>query len=245
MEKVNGEMSVLGIIGGMGPMATAYFLQLIVQMTDAATDQEHIEILVHSKPGIPDRTSYILGKSQDNPMPEMIEIGKKLADQGAGVLAIPCITAHYFQKELEEFIGIPIINAIEETADYLAQRHLCKVGIMATDGTIESGIFQRELEKKNIEVVLPSKENQKNVMYLIYENVKAGIKLDKTVFEKVSEELFEKGAGVILLGCTELSLMKRDDKLGDKYLDVMEVLARKAVLSCGKLAQRYEELLFN
>ena len=226
-------------------MATAYFLQLIVQMTDAATDQEHIEILVHSKPGIPDRTSYILGKSQDNPMPEMIEIGKKLADQGAGVLAIPCITAHYFQKELEEFIGIPIINAIEETADYLAQRHLCKVGIMATDGTIESGIFQRELEKKNIEVVLPSKENQKNVMYLIYENVKAGIKLDKTVFEKVSEELFEKGAGVILLGCTELSLMKRDDKLGDKYLDVMEVLARKAVLSCGKLAQRYEELLFN
>ena len=82
-------------------------------------------------------------------------------------------------------------------------------------------------------------------MYLIYENVKAGIKLDKTVFEKVSEELFEKGAGVILLGCTELSLMKRDDKLGDKYLDVMEVLARKAVLSCGKLAQRYEELLFN
>jgi len=238
-------MSVLGIIGGMGPMATAYFLQLIVQMTDAATDQEHIEILVHSKPGIPDRTSYILGKSQDNPMPEMIEIGKKLADQGAGVLAIPCITAHYFQKELEEFIGIPIINAIEETADYLAQRHLCKVGIMATDGTIESGIFQRELEKKNIEVVLPSKENQKNVMYLIYENVKAGIKLDKTVFEKVSEELFEKGAGVILLGCTELSLMKRDDKLGDKYLDVMEVLARKAVLSCGKLAQRYEELLFN
>lgn len=236
-------MSVLGIIGGLGPMATAYFLQLITQMTDAATDQEHMEILIHSKPQIPDRTRFILGRSEKSPVPDMVEIGKALAAQGADVLAIPCITAHYFQKELEEAIGIPIINAIEETADYLKERGITKVGIMATDGTIESGIFQKALEERGMEVIVPSAKQQKNVMYLIYENVKAGKKLELPVFEEVSGELLKKGAQVILLGCTELSLLKRDYELEPMYLDVMEILARKAVLSCKKLSAQYEELL--
>ena len=236
-------MDIIGIIGGLGPMATAYFLQLIVQMTDAATDQEHIEVLVHCKPQVPDRTNYILGKSQHNPVPEMKEMGRKLAQRGAAVLAIPCITAHYFQKELEEEIGIPIINAIEETADYLAVRGIRKVGIMATDGTIESGIFQKALEERGIDVVIPTKMCQKKVMYLIYENVKAGRKVEMDVFQEISGELFGEGAQVVLLGCTELSLVKRDYELDKSFLDVMEILARKAVLSCGKLNAEYEELL--
>lgn len=236
-------MNIIGIIGGLGPMATAYFLRLITQMTEAATDQEHIEVLIHSKPQIPDRTNYILGRSQKSPMPDMIVVGKKLAEQGANVLAIPCITAHYFQKEMEEAIGIPIINAIEETAEYLNARGIKKVGIMATDGTIESGIFQCALEEKGIEVVIPIKDDQKKVMYLIYENVKAGKKIDENVFQAVSEGLFKRGAQVVLLGCTELSLMKRDYNLRGAFLDVMEILARKAVLTCGKLKARYIELL--
>lgn len=235
-------MSILGIIGGLGPMATAYFLQLVTQMTDATTDQEHIEILIHSKPQVPDRTSYILNKSEDSPVPDMIEIGKELAEQGACVLAIPCITAHYFHKEMEDAIGIPIINAIEETADYLKNCGIIKVGIMATDGTIESGIFQDVLKQQGIEVIIPSGENQRKVMYLIYENVKAGKKLELSVFEEVSKELTEKGVEVILLGCTELSLLKRDYKLESICLDVMEILARKAVLICKKLRPEYEEL---
>lgn len=236
-------MSVLGIIGGLGPMATAYFLQLITEMTDASCDQEHIEILVHSKPQIPDRTSYILGKSEENPVTEMIRIGKKLSEQGAEVLAIPCITAHFFQREMEDALGVPIINAIEETALYLKEHNVSKVGIMATDGTIESGIFQHELERKGIEVIVPSKENQKKVMYLIYENVKAGKPMDKTVFDNIGFELFGKGAQVILLGCTELSLMKRDFSIKRNYLDVMEILARKSVVTCGRLNAEYDELL--
>ena len=235
-------MSVLGIIGGLGPMATAYFLQLITQMTDAQIDQDHVEILIHSKPQIPDRTSFILGKNSSSPVPDMVKVGKGLAEQGADILAMPCVTAHFFQKELEEAIGIPIINAIEETVIYLKERDVRKVGIMATDGTIESGIFQKALEEAGMEVYLPSQVQQKNVMYLIYENVKAGKPLELPVFRDVSEELLGRGAEVILLGCTELSLLKRDYDLEPWYLDVMEVLARKAVLSCKKLAPQYEEL---
>ena len=224
-------------------MATAYFLQLMTQMTDAATDQNHIEVLIHSKPQIPDRTRFILGKSNKSPVPDMVAVGEALAEQGAELLAIPCITAHFFQKELEETIGVPIINAIEETVDYLRKHGCRKVGIMATDGTIESGIFQQALEHGGIQVVVPGEAGQGKVMHLIYENVKAGRPLEYSLFEEVSEELFVQGAQVILLGCTELSLIKKEFVLAPGFLDVMEVLARKAVLSCAKLKEDYEELI--
>lgn len=236
-------MKKLGVIGGLGPMATAYFLQLVTQMSDAKTDQEHMEILLHSKPQIPDRTRYILGQSAANPMPQMADVGKALAGQGADFIAIPCITAHYFQKQLEEYIGVPVVNAIEETALYLENADIDKVGIMATDGTIESGLFQKALDAKGIGYALPDTESQRHIMHIIYENVKAGRSVELPLFQAAAMRLLENGAQVILLACTELSLIKRDYCLGAGYLDVMEVLARKAVLSCGRLKKEYEDLI--
>uniref|UniRef100_UPI0040577E09 aspartate/glutamate racemase family protein n=1 Tax=Acetatifactor sp. TaxID=1872090 RepID=UPI0040577E09 len=236
-------MKRLGIIGGLGPMATAYFLQLIIEMTDAATDQEHIEVLLHSKPQIPDRTKYILGQSTKNPMPQLLEIGRALAEQGAEVIAIPCITAHFFQRELEEKIGCPIVHAIEETARYLQTEHVTCVGLMATDGTIQSKLFQTVFAKYGITCVVPEESGQSKVMHIIYDNVKAGLPGEMDLFESVAEELFAEGAEVVLLGCTELSLLKRDDKLGKGFLDVMEVLARQVVLSCASLKKEYEHLI--
>lgn len=236
-------MKTLGVIGGLGPMATAYFLQLITQMTDAKTDQEHIEVLIHSKPGIPDRTKYILHQSTDNPLPDMVAVGKSLAAQGAEILAIPCITAHYFQKELETQIDIPVINTLTETADYLKAHNITQLGIMATDGTVESQIFQNVFDAYGIKTCIPSCDNQSKVMHLIYNNIKSGKEVEMSLFEDVSSELFEQGAQVILLGCTELSLIKNKTVLSHGYLDVMEVLARKAVLSCGHLRDEYKNLI--
>lgn len=236
-------MKKLGIIGGLGPMATAYFLQLVTQMNDAQTDQEHIEILLHSKPQIPDRTRYILGQSTENPMPQMIKVGKELAAQGVELIAIPCITAHYFQKELAEYIGVPIINAIEETSFYLANAGISKVGIMATDGTIESRLFQKYFGAKGICFILPDSEKQRQVMHIIYKNIKAGRSVDMFLFQDVAMQLFNSGAQVVLLACTELSLIKRDYPLGTGFLDVMETLARRAVITCGHLKEEYEHLI--
>lgn len=236
-------MKKLGVIGGLGPMATVYFLQLLTGMTEAETDQQHLELLVHSKPRIPDRTAYILGKSDQSPLPDMIDVGRGLAAQGAELLAVPCITAHYFQKQLEEAVGIPVINAVEETAAYLGRHKTTRAGIMATDGTIESRLFQEKLQEHGIEALIPKREDQKLVMHLIYDNVKAGKPVELPLFQRISEHLREAGADVILLGCTELSLIKRDFPLGPGYLDVMEVLARKAVLACGSLKEEFRELL--
>lgn len=236
-------MKILGIIGGLGPMATAYFMQLITEMTDAATDQEHIEILVHNKPQIPDRTEYILGKSEKSPVKDIQNVGQKLVEQGAEIVAMPCVTAHFFQRELQAGMEVPLINAIEETANYLKERGIKKVGIMATDGTIESGILQKELTRAGILAVVPRKDNQDRVMHLIYENVKAGKTIEMDCFEEIVKEFEENNVEVILLGCTELSLIKRDYPIGSGFLDIMEVLARKSVLECGTLKAEYQELI--
>lgn len=236
-------MKILGVLGGLGPMASAYFLQLITQMSEARTDQEHMEVILHSKPQIPDRTQYILGKSNDNPVPQMVLAGRGLAAQGAELLAIPCVTAHYFQEQLEAEIGIPILNAIEETAIYLKQAKVARAGVLATDGTLSSGLFQSCLSRHGIGCIVPEAQEQKMVMQLIYDDVKAGKPVELPLFAAVSERLFAQGVEVILLACTELSLIKRDHSLGAGYLDVLEVLARQAVVQCGRLKQEYESLI--
>lgn len=224
-------------------MATAYFLQLLTQMSSAGTDQEHMEIYVISRPSIPDRTNYILGLGEKSPVPEMIAVGSRLKMLGADLLAMPCITGHYFHREIEQGVGLPMLNAIEETAVYLKSRKIKRAGILATDGTVKSGIFQEALEKQGVESLIPDIDGQKKVMDIIYKEIKAGKPVNRDNFERVSENLRLKGAEVILLACTELSLLKRDYPVGKGYLDVMEVLAAKAVRICNRLKEEYEELI--
>lgn len=225
-------------------MATAYFVELIVKMTDAKCDKEHIPMIVYNKPAIPDRTDYILGKSTESPLDAITEIGRSLMGLGVDYIAIPCVTAHYFYEQLRSNISIPIINVLQETADYLKTRNISKVGIMATAGTIYSEHFKTELEKQGIEVVTPKDESQKKLMSIIYDEIKANKPYNIRRFKQIERELRELGAQVIILGCTELSLIKRDGKLGSGYIDAMEVLAAKSILmSGGALKEEYMELI--
>ncbi len=234
---------VLGVIGGLGPMASAYFMHLVTDMTAADTDQEHIEILMHSCPQIPDRTAYILDHTKESPFPKLAEVGAGLKRGGAEVIAMPCITAHYFQHELEETVGVPIINAIEETATYLKERNILDVGVMATNGTVQSGLFQTTMEKYGIRTYIPTAPMQEQVMDIIYKCVKAGKPIDVEKVRAVKESLLEAGSRIILLGCTELSMIKRDLKMDAGFFDVMEMLARVSVKTCGNLKESYEELI--
>lgn len=234
----------LGVIGGLGPIATAYFLELVIKMTDACCDQEHLEMIIYNCPQIPDRTDYLLGKSKESPLEPMIEIGSRLREQKVSYISIPCITGHYFHQELSERIGVPVIHAIRETVLEIKKNGLKRAGIMATDGTLKTGIFQKELEDAELEAVLPEPEFQKMVMDIIYKNVKAGAPVDFEKFQAVSAHFREKGADIIILGCTELSLVKRDYPIGSGYLDAMEVLAQRSVVKCGaKLKKEYQSLI--
>lgn len=236
--------NVVGVIGGLGPLATAHFMELVIEMTEAKRDQENVDMIVYNFPSIPDRTGYILGSNLKSPLPGLRSVGLALAGQKVNCIAIPCVTAHYFHKELQAAIPVPILNGVSETVSLLKNNGIRKVGIMATDGTIRSGLLSRELDNGGIISVIPSEERQADVMHLIYENVKAGKKPEMDRFYRVRQELMDCGAEVILLGCTELSLIKRDEAIGDGFLDIMEVLAREAVLRSGKrLKREYRDLL--
>ena len=236
-------MKKLGVIGGLGPAATALFMQMVIEMTDADTDQEHIRMLIDCCPQIPDRTGFILGKSKDSPAIPMIKIGKGLARAGAELIAIPCITSNYFYEEFRREIPVPVINAVEEIKKILNNAGISNVGLMATSGTIASGLFQKAFNTDKGRLILPSEQMQEDVMHLIYNNVKAGKPAEMDRFEKVSDALKAGGAQVIILGCTELSVIKRDEKLCGGYLDALEVIAKAAVEGCGKLKEEYKELI--
>lgn len=134
-------MKKLGIIGGLGPMATAYFMRRIIEMTDAATDQDNIEMVIYNSPSIPDRTGYILDNTKESPLPKIIDLANRLELQDVDYIAIPCITAHYFHQQIAKSVDVPVSNGIREAADYLSEHGIKKVGIMATDGTVSTRLF--------------------------------------------------------------------------------------------------------
>ena len=238
------EKKILGVLGGLGPMATAYYLELMIKMTDAATDQEHLQSIVMNFPTVPDRTAFILGRSEESPLEPMVALGQQLKAMGAAVIATPCITAHYFHQSLQEGIGLPMIHGIECIARQLTEGGISKVGLMATDGTVQSGIFQRQVEAKGMELILPDEAGQKAVMTLIYDQVKAGKRPDLALFEAVKQQLRQNGAQVVVLGCTERSMLKKDYELGNGVLDALEVLAQQSVLACGKTVKPEYQTLF-
>ncbi len=237
-------MDRLGVIGGLGPLATAYYLQLLADMAEARCDQEHMEIYLYSCPQIPDRTAHILHpETTESPLPKMLELCKKLEKEEVKAVTIPCITAHYFCEGLMKECDVHIIHAVKETVKYLLERNVQQVGIMATDGTIQTRLFQNELEAAGIRTVTPDSDVQEKIMHVIYDQVKSGQPSDETLIREAEENLKAKGAQVILLACTELSIVKRDGKTGSGVLDVLEVLASCAVQCCGTLKEEYKELI--
>ena len=119
-------MKTIGIIGGMGPLATVDLFGKIVNLTDAKCDNDHIHILIDNNTYIPDRTSYILGDGK-NPLDELVKSAKRLKDMGADFLVMPCNTAHYFYNDIINNVSIPFINMIEETASYINNKKAQKV----------------------------------------------------------------------------------------------------------------------
>lgn len=237
-------MNSFGIIGGLGPMATAYLLELIIDMTDAKTDQEHLDAIIFNCPSVPDRTAYILDHSKPSPVPPMIDMAKKLEALGVCAIGTPCVTAHSFHEELQRSVNVPFINMVQETAAYLKNAGCKKAGIMATTGTVHNGLFQRALSEIGLSYALPDDAMQQYVMSLIYDCVKAGEPADMEKFRTVSDALRKEGCDAIILGCTELSIIKRDNAIGSGYLDALEVLAHAAILACGKkIKPKYISLL--
>ena len=233
-----GKSKLLGVLGGLGPMATVYFYELLTALTDAKSDQEHIDMVISSRATTPDRTAFILGESDTNPIDAMIEDSKKLVAFGAELIAIPCNTAHYFYDQLAAAVDVPILNIVEESVARLKHEGVKRFGLLATDGTVRSGTYQKYCEAHDIICVTPEPEHQKLVMEIIYGQIKQGKRADMTMFRQIEQHMRELGCERLILGCTELSLIKRDEGLDDYYTDSLECLALATIRACGKKALR-------
>lgn len=229
----------LGVIGGMGPEATAYFYEEVIRHTKAVRDQEHLDMIILSHASMPDRTKAIRTGESRKLLGAMERDVQTIEMTGAENIAIPCNTSHYFYDQIQEMTQIPIIHMPRETIRYAKEHfeNVKRIGIMGTDGTVSAGIYKKECEALGIEEIVPSEKRQKDVMSLIYDDVKAGKKGDYHKFERVMEEFIKKDCDVVILACTEISVFKKDHVLPEICLDAMDVLIRESIIRSGACYQ--------
>lgn len=223
----------LGVLGGMGPQATQVFYQFVLDRTDAARDQDHLPAVILSDTGIPDRTAAILSGDTEGLYRRLLGDARMLEHCGCTVLAIPCNTSHYFADRLQGEIGVPIIHMLRETAAALSAQGKKRPGILATDGTIQLGLYHKECAAVGMEAVSPDPDTQKLVMSIIYDEIKQGEKGSRDKFAKIDRAIRRAGCDCAILACTELSVFATYHPLPSFYLDAMMVMAERAVERCG------------
>ncbi len=220
---------ILGIIGGMGPLATVKQVEKIILLTDAKCDQDHLHIIIDMNTSIPDRTAFLTGTGSD-PRRHLIISAKLLCAMGAEYLIMPCNTAHYFYDDIIKEINIPFLHMIEETAKKVKEYN-CKstrVGLLATEGTCEMGLYDEIFQNHGMQIVKPSAEKQRHVTNTIY-GIKENRGIDIKSFISAAEELKTERCEVIILGCTELSVLHDQYNMQYDFIDPMEIVALSAI----------------
>lgn len=225
----------IGILGGMGPMATADLFRKIIEGTEASRDSEHIRVYIDSDAAIPDRTAAILHGGED-PVPEMTTALRHLETCGADCILMACNTAHHFLPRLQEMTKTPILDMPAITARRCRELYPGRrAAVLGTTGTLDTGLYDRALEREGVPFLLPDDAQRAELMRFIYDVVKAS-----KPFEPESENwsilldgLRRRGADYFILACTELPILA--NALGDPgpFLDPTKELAREAILFCG------------
>lgn len=225
----------IGILGGMGPLATVDLFRKIVTMTKAGCDNDHIRIYIDDNASIPDRTAAILSGGAD-PVPIMADSLQKLVACGADCIIMPCNTAHYFLPRLQEMTEVPFLSMLAATAKTCAETYPGKTAaILATKGTLATGLYEQALAKEAVSYLVPDAEEQDALMRVIYDGVKADAAPEayRADLELVLRRLQEKGADYFILGCTELPLAAQLLQLPDPMVDPTAELAKAAIRFCG------------
>lgn len=222
---------IIGILGGMGPEATADLFHRIIQATPVTKDQDHHHIIIDSNSKIEDRTPAIQGTGP-SPLPKMTQTALNLQQAGADFIIIPCNTAHHYHKELQQKLDIPILHMINLSAKQTKKQYpqTKKAGLLATDGTITTQLYHKAYKQQNIQIITPTPETQKTVMKAIYTHIKTGNhEKGKKLLTKAANQLIQQGSETIICGCTEVSLVIKDGDLKVPVLDPLQTLAEQAV----------------
>ena len=225
----------IGILGGMGPLATADLFRKIVTLTRAGCDNDHIRVYIDDNASIPDRTAAILTGGAD-PLPAMEDSLRKLERCGADCIIMPCNTAHYFLPRLQALTDVPFLSMLEAAAKAAGRRFPGgTAGVLATRGTLATGLYQNALAAEGVACLLPGEEEQAALMRVIYDGVKADAAPEayRADLAAVTEAMARRGADYFILGCTELPLAADAAGLHVPAVDPTEELAKAAIRWCG------------
>lgn len=223
---------IVGVLGGMGPLATVDLYRKIILATPATRDQEHLHVIIDADPSVPDRSAALRGAGPD-PLPALLAGGRRLAAAGVDFIAIPCNTAHAFLARLQPHLDIPVIDMIAETAERVRERFpgSQRVGILATQGTIDVGLYHQALRGRGLEPLSPSPADQRDLVDAAIERIKAGDTAPAVgaLLARAAENLVAAGAEVVLAACTEIPIVLTDAMVSVPLLDPTQVLAEAAV----------------
>jgi aspartate racemase len=231
------EHKSLGVIGGMGPKATSVFFDKVIEHTAADRDQEHINMIILNHVTLPDRTSVILSGQGELFLEAIAKDFKLLELAGAAHIAIPCNTSHYFYDQMQEMTSVPIINMVDETLKAIHAKYgdNSKIGILATTGTINSGVYKAGCESYNMKLHEPNEAIQELVMDIIYNQVKSNLEVDPAVLEGIINELvYQEGCNCVIIACTELSCIPISKQTMEISIDAMQVLVDQSIVRSGK-----------
>lgn len=222
-------MKRLGVLGGMGPAASAKFLEILAELSPAKTDQEHPKIFYISDPTIPDRTKAIL-ENGENPTSQLKDDLFKLVNCGSEILAVPCNTAHYFIEDFVEELPIPVVNIIEESVKMAKIVSSSGAWVLSTKATWESGLYSEHAKRYSYKLFFPSENIKDEVQNIIYMVKSKRVKEAASLLENVLKTLWKEKDVPFIAACTELPLAYEKTSLpSEKMISSLYALAKACV----------------
>lgn len=232
----------LGVLGGMGPFATSVFFERIIDRTEASKDQDHLDMIILNHASLPDRTKSIFNQ-QKQPFLQMIEKDMIILEQAeVDNIVIPCNTTHYVYDEIQALTDIPVIHMVQSTVQHVHNRIKGnkKVAILATDGTVQSKVYQKEIMKTDMQLHELDDTMQKNVMDIIY-HVKGNNSFKTKELDTIIDELVHNhSCDVIILACTELSTVALEEKNKKHCVDALDILVQESIIQSDKRLKNKE-----
>lgn len=227
-----GGGKILGVLGGMGPLASAHFMVRLTQLTPATHEQDHVPAVLWSDPRVPNRLAAQRGTGP-SPLPWLIHGIEKLAQAGCGAVAIPCNTAHGWIDGMREASPIPILHIIDAAADDLRRQGIAsgRVGVLATEATLAMRLYQEWLERLGWPVIEPTADEMRDLVSPSIALVKENRLVEAyALAAEATKSLCARGASAIVLGCTELPLAIGAGPKPDAIIvDTIDALARTSI----------------
>ena len=231
-EEPGNPRGLLGVLGGMGPLATVDFMHKLLQSTAARSDQEHVPVLISSIPQIPDRTRAFCGEGS-SPLSAMVACALRLKAAGVGLIVIPCNTAHLWFDDLHERVGVPMLHIVDSAIEGAVEQTAAgaRIGLLATDATLASGLYvnRRAAGATSVQWLLPTAQEMLSLVMPGILAVKAGeLASGRTLLLDAARALQKRGAAALVLGCTEIPVVLNDSNSPLPTIDATAALAKRA-----------------